>query len=34
MDEKLTRLLYNLGLSANYSGFHYITTAVKIAAAS
>lgn len=26
------RLLYNLGLSANYSGFHYITTAVKIAA--
>lgn len=33
MDEKLTRLLYNLGLSANYSGFHYITTAVKIAAA-
>ena len=33
IDEKLTRLLYNLGLSANYSGFHYITTAVKIAAA-
>lgn len=31
MNEKLTRLLYSLGLSANYIGFYRIVSAVKIA---
>lgn len=31
MNEKLVRLLYSLGLSANYTGFYCITTAVEIA---
>ena len=32
MEEKLYRLLYALGLSANYRGFYCILSAVKIAA--
>lgn len=32
MNEKLTRLLFSLGLSANYTGFHCIVSAVEIAA--
>ncbi len=31
MNEKLTRLLYNLGLSGNYTGFYYTVSAVEIA---
>lgn len=31
MNEKLTRLLYSLGLSANYTGFYCIISAVEIA---
>lgn len=31
MNEKLTRLLFSLGLSANYTGFYCITSAVEIA---
>ena len=32
MDDKLNRLLYAFGISANYKGFHYIHDAVEIAA--
>ena len=31
MNEKLTRLLFSLGLSANYTGFYCIVSAVEIA---
>ena len=31
MNEKLTRLLYSLGLSQNYTGFYCIASAVEIA---
>ena len=31
MNEKLSRLLYSLGLSANYMGFYCIASAVEIA---